>query len=84
MSDIEMGNTGDIPIHLKDAHYKGAAKMGRGIEYKYPHSYPNNYVPQQYLPNEIKNRKYYNPGNNKNEQAIKNYWDQVKKQNGEK
>lgn len=84
MADIEMGNTGDIPLHLKDAHYKGAAKMGRGIEYKYPHSYPNNYVPQQYLPSEIKNRKYYNPGNNKNEQAIKNYWEQVKKQNGEK
>lgn len=45
---------GDIPTHLKDAHYSGACKMGRGIEYKYPHSYPNHYVTQQYLPNNLK------------------------------
>ncbi len=78
MADIENGNSGDIPLHLKDAHYKGASSLGRGIEYKYPHNYPNNYIKQQYLPDAIKNKKYYNPGSNKNEQTIKNYWDQVK------
>ena len=78
MADIENEGTGDIPLHLKDAHYKGASTLGRGIEYKYPHSFPNNYVSQQYLPDNIKNRKYYNHGNNKNEQTIKNYWDKVK------
>jgi len=78
MADIENGNAGDIPLHLKDAHYKGASALGRGIEYQYPHSFPNNYVKQQYLPDSLRGRKYYNPGANKNEQTIKNYWDQVK------
>ena len=78
MADVEIGNTGDIPLHLKDAHYKGASSLGRGADYKYPHGYPNNYVSQQYLPDNIKNKKYYNPGANKNEQTIKNYWEQVK------
>lgn len=78
MADIERENTGDIPLHLKDAHYKGAQALGRGTEYKYPHSFPNNFVKQQYLPDNIKNKKYYNPGTNKNEQTIKNYWEQVK------
>ena len=78
MSDIESGNSGDIPLHLKDAHYKGASALGRGIEYKYPHNYPNNYIKQQYLPDSLKSRKYYNSGSNKNEQTIKSYWDNVK------
>ena len=78
LADIEKGNTGDIPLHLKDAHYRGAQALGRGIEYKYPHNFDYNYVPQQYLPDNIKNKKYYNPGKNKNEMTIKNYWEQVK------
>lgn len=78
MSDISRGDTGDIPLHLKDAHYGGAQKMGRGVEYQYPHNFAHNYVKQQYLPDKIKNRKYYVPGENKNEQTIKNYWDKVK------
>ena len=76
---IRTEEVGDIPDHLKDSHYSGAAKMGRGIEYKYPHSYENNYIPQQYLPNKIKKDIYYNYGNNKNEQAAKAYWDRIKK-----
>ena len=64
LSDIDNKSTGDIPKHLKDAHYSGAKKMGRGIEYKYPHNYENNYVEQQYLPNELRDRIYYNPQNN--------------------
>ena len=68
----------DIPNYLKDAHYSGAEKLGRGLEYKYPHNYENSYVKQQYLPNNIKNKKYYNPGNNKFEKAIEEYWNKIK------
>lgn len=78
MADLEKGNTGDIPPHLKDSHYEGAAKMGRGVTYKYPHSYPNHYVNQQYLPDKIKDRKYYEPGDNKFEQSLKAYFDKLK------
>ncbi len=79
MSDLQTSDTGDIPQHLKDAHYGGAKKLGRGIEYKYPHNYPNNYVKQEYLPENIKGKKYYNPQNNKNEIAIETYWKNIKK-----
>ncbi len=80
MQDIQEGDTGDVPIHLKDTHYSGAHKMGRGLSYQYPHDYPNHYVPQQYLPDKIKNTVYYHGGQNKNEQTIKHYWEQVKKE----
>ncbi len=79
MADIQNSDTGDVPLHLKDSHYGGAAKMGRGLTYQYPHSYPNHYVKQQYLPNNIKNKVYYEGGSNKNEQAIREYWEKVKK-----
>lgn len=77
--DLDNIDTGEIPNHLKDAHYAGAKKLGRGVEYKYPHSYPNNYVKQQYLPDAIKNKKYYEAGNNKNEMAYEQYWNNLKK-----
>ena len=76
--DLDNINVGDIPMHLKDAHYFGAKNLGRGADYKYPHDYENNYVKQQYLPDEIKNKKYYIPGNNKNEMAFNNYWENIK------
>ncbi|MPN12099.1 putative AAA domain-containing protein [bioreactor metagenome] len=63
----------DIPNHIKDAHYKGAKDLGRGLEYKYPHDFKNNYIKQQYLPDNIKNSEYYKPQNNKTEQNIKKY-----------
>lgn len=78
LQDIENKNIGDIPLHLKDAHYSGAATLGRGITYKYPHSYYNSYVNQQYMPDEIKNMTYYVPGNNKNENIIREYWNKIK------
>jgi len=77
--DINSGLMGEIPAHLKDSHYSGASKMGHGEGYKYPHSYPNSYVKQQYLPDTLKNRKYYEYGNNKLEQQTKRYWDEIKK-----
>ena len=51
-----------VPVHLQDSHYKGAAKLGHGIGYKYAHDYPNHYVKQQYLPDEIKDARFYEPG----------------------
>ncbi len=79
--DLDNIDTGDIPMHLKDAHYAGAKNLGRGVDYKYPHSFPNNYVKQQYLPDAIKDKKYYIAGNNKNEKLFENYWENIKKDN---
>ncbi|MCU9813893.1 replication-associated recombination protein A [Paraclostridium sp. AKS73] len=81
LADLDSIETGDIPMHLKDAHYSGAAKLGRGLEYKYPHDYENNYVDQQYLPEPIKDRKYYNHGLNKNEKSFEQYWKTLKNKN---
>ena len=78
MSDIDNMNTGDIPAHLKDGHYTGAKKLGRAQSYKYPHAYENNYVKQQYLPDNIKDKKYYTPSQNKYETEIENYWKRIK------
>ena len=68
--DIEAGNGKDIPLHLRSPLYKG---------YKYPHDYENHYVKQQYLPDDLKNKKYYTFGDNKTERAAKEYWDKIKK-----
>jgi putative ATPase len=71
LSDIQKGNAGEIPLHLKDAHYKGAKELGRGIEYLYPHNYESGWVRQQYLPDRIKNKQYYHPKKTgKYEQAL--------------
>lgn len=78
MEDVRKGNFSDIPAHLKDSHYSGAKKLGHGLTYMYPHNYPNNYVKQQYLPDEISDRVYYKPGKNKYEQNTKKYWEEVK------
>lgn len=61
LTDIRKGISGEIPDHLKDAHYEGAKTLGRGVDYLYPHDYDNGWVKQQYLPNNIKNKVYYNP-----------------------
>lgn len=76
--DLDHIDTGDIPKHLRDAHYSGAKTFGHGIQYKYPHSYPNDYVKQQYLPDAIKDKQYYKPKINKTEQSYKDYWDKIK------
>lgn len=73
LSDLETKTVGDIPLHLKDAHYSGAKKLGRGVEYKYPHNYKNHYIKQQYLPDNIVNEKYYITQDNKMEKAIDSY-----------
>ncbi|MBR6523566.1 MAG: replication-associated recombination protein A [Clostridia bacterium] len=78
MSDIASGDTGDIPPSLNDGHYAGAKKLGKSIGYKYPHSYPGHYVEQQYLPDKIKDKIYYVPGENKIEQAAADYMKKIK------
>lgn len=79
LHDIETVDTGDIPAHLKDSHYSGSKKLGHGNDYKYPHSFPNHYTEQQYLPDNIKDAQYYEFGDNKTEQSAKIYWDNIKK-----
>ncbi len=59
---VENNRAGDVPVHLKDSHYAGASELGHGLEYKYPHSYSNNYVEQNYMPNNMKNFSFYEPG----------------------
>lgn len=78
MSDIERGIGGSIPRQLQNKHYDGEDAAVKGQNYKYPHDYPNHYVNQQYLPNALKNRRYYEFGDNKTEQKYKAYWDSVK------
>lgn len=78
LHDIETKDTGDVPEHLKDSHYAGSKKLGHGLDYKYPHSFPNHYIHQQYLPDNIRDAKYYEYGDNKLEQAAKQYWDKIK------
>ena len=79
MSDVERGIGGDIPRHLQNKHFDGEEAEIKGQHYLYPHSYPMHYVNQQYLPDNIKNKVYYNFGDNKNEQSFKEYWDKIKK-----
>jgi putative ATPase len=81
MSDVKNGKIGDIPLHLKDSHYAGAAKLGHGVTYKYPHAFPNNYVAQQYLPDALAGAVYYKEGSNKNELASRRYWEEIKEKN---
>lgn len=77
--DIRTGNSGPIPRTLQNKHFDGEDNNNKGQFYKYPHDYPNHYVPQQYLPDVLKNKKYYVHGENKNEQAAREYWEKIKK-----
>ena len=78
MEDVQNGNYGRIPRTLQNKHFDGEDNPNKGQFYKYPHDYKNHYVSQQYLPDDIKSRKYYEFGDNKIEQAAKAYWDLVK------
>lgn len=80
IADIHIGNYGDVPLHLKDAHYKGAKDLGRGIDYQYPHNFENGWVNQQYLPDKIKHKKYYQPKTTgKFEQALIDVFQKIEK-----
>ena len=69
---------GEVPNHLKDAHYKGAQKLGHGVGYKYAHDYPEHYVKQQYLPDELMGTTFYEPSDNGYEKKIKAYLEHIR------
>ena len=72
-SDIEKGNYGAIPRHLQNKHFDGEDAEIKGQHYLYPHDFKNHYVAQQYLPDNLKNKKYYRHGDNKNENSFNEY-----------
>lgn len=76
--DLKLGNYGPVPRQLQNMHYDGEENNNKGQFYNYPHDYPNHYVNQQYLPDVIRDRVYYEYGDNKNEQAYKAFWDKIK------
>ncbi len=78
IEDVRSGDYGDIPAYLKDGHYGGAQKLGNAIGYRYPHDFPNHYVQQQYLPDNIADHVYYEFGDNKQEQAALLYRKKIK------
>lgn len=76
LKDVENKTVGPIPDSLKDAHYKGASNLKRGVDYIYPHDYPNDWIPQQYLPDNLLHAQYFKPkGNSKIEVAFKKQYD---------
>lgn len=77
--DIKAGLAGPVPRHLQNKHFDGADNDTPGQFYKYPHDFPDRWVRQQYLPDVVKDKTYYTPGENKTEQAAKQYWDKIKK-----
>lgn len=78
LSDIKAGKTGAVPRQLQNKHFDGEDNPNKGQFYKYPHVFPNHWVEQQYLPDSIKHRKYYEFGDNKNERAAMEYWSRIK------
>ena len=73
----EQGNL-PIPVHLQDAHYKGAAKLGHGQGYLYAHDYPDHYVRQQYLPYELSGKEFYHPSGNGYEVKVREHMKRLK------
>ena len=78
MEDVKHGKTGSVPRQLKNKHFDGADAKVKGQFYQYPHDAPRHWLPQQYLPDELKNVRYYEYGDNKTEQGFKVYWDKIK------
>ncbi len=79
MMDIDQGKGATVPRNLQNTHFDGEDAKVKGQNYIYPHDFPNHYVEQQYLPDDLKKRQYYIPQDNKNEQSFKEYWDKIKK-----
>ena len=78
LADVRAGRTGPVPRQLQNKHYDGADALVKGQNYKYAQEYKNHWVAQQYLPDAIKDAKYYTYGDNRTEQAAKAYWDKIK------
>lgn len=81
MADVQAGKGGPVPDHLKDSHYSGAAKLGRGVDYQYPHSFPGHWVKQQYLPDNLKTREYFQAEpTGKFEAALNQFYQNIRNQ----
>ncbi len=80
---VAKGKLGPIPPHLQDAHYKSSGKLGHGIGYKYSHDFPNHYVTQQYLPDDLVGTVFYEPSGNGYEKKIAEWMDFIRKEAGE-
>ena len=78
LADVRRGGAMDFPRNLQNKHFDGEGAAVRGQHYLYPHDYPNHWVSQQYLPDSLKNKRYYEFGENKNEQLAKKYWEAIK------
>ena len=78
MDDLKRGKSGPIPRQLQNKHFDGDDAEVKGQFYLYPHDFPNRWVQQQYLPDALKDRKYYTYGDNKQEQAAREYWAKIK------
>jgi putative ATPase len=76
-ADIRSGNSGPIPRQLQNKHFDGEDNQNKGQFYKYPHDYPNHWTAQQYLPDDLKDRRYYSFGQNKTEAAAKAYAESI-------
>ena len=70
MADAEQGGFGAVPVHLRDTHYQGSGRIGSGKGYMYPHDYPGHYVKQEYMPPEVKGKRYYRPSEMGHEATI--------------
>lgn len=79
MNTVQNTATAQVPTHLMDSHYKGSSKLGHGIGYQYAHNYPNHYVEQQYLPDGLEDKKFYEPGDLGYETEVKEYFKKIKK-----
>ena len=77
METVAHSKTPQVPAHLQDAHYKSAERLGHGLGYKYPHDFPNHYVEQQYLPDGLTDRKFYEPSENGYEKKIREYFNMI-------
>ena len=78
MADIQAGKVGQVPDHLRDAHYQGAEKLGRGLNYLYPHDFPGHWVKQEYLPQTLAGQTYFHPEpTGKYEEALKGFYDRI-------
>ena len=78
LEDVANKDTGEVPMHIRNAPAEGMEKEGYHVGYKYPHDYPGHFVEQQYLPDALEGRVYYQYGENKTEQAARAYWQRIK------
>jgi len=78
LEDVRQMPVSGVPLHLRDASYRGASQLGHGTGYKYPHDYPGSWVKQQYMPDELRGREYYTPGSNPVEERVRQRLDGMK------